>query len=181
MKILSAIFWICIIIYLVNKNKRNNYKTPQNNKIDYFNNIQYINTVKYVDLSKFHTNGYVMTNTELLFYKELKKVTDKLELLIFPQVGLERIINVYDGNFSDRNRIKARSIDYTIVNNKNCKIICCIELDDYSHNTQKAKETDEFKNELFKKVRIPLYRIKVNSNYNLEEIENKIKENLITQ
>lgn len=178
-KLLSLIFWICIIIYIINKRKnKNNYnKQPK----DCINNIQYINNVKYVDLSKYNTDTYVMTHTELLFYKELRKVTDKLQLLVFPQVRLERIINVYDDNYADRNRIKSRSIDYAIVNNENCKIVCCIELDDYSHNSQKAKEIDEFKNELFKKVKIPLYRIKVNSNYNLEELENKIRENLIIQ
>lgn len=199
-KLLAGLFWICLIIYIINKKKKNYYKyynkhknnhyniyedynLPQNNRLNSMNNVTYTNTnnIKYIDLSKYHTYAYVMTHTELLFYKELRKITDKLQLLIFPQVRLERIINVYDGNYADRNRIKSRSIDYAIVNNQNCKIICCIELDDYSHNSKKAKEIDEFKNELFRKVRIPLYRIKVNSFYNLEELENKIKENLITQ
>lgn len=175
MEFLSIIFWILVIIYIINrnKNKKYNYETTKIEKIEQINNI------KYFDLSKFKTNGYVMTQTELLFYKELKKVTDKLELIIFPQVNLERIINVYDNNYTDRNRIKSRSIDYTIVNNQNCKVVCCIELDDYTHNQKKVKEVDEFKNELFKKVKIPLYRIKVNNQYNLEELENKIKENLL--
>lgn len=179
-EILGIISWICAaIIYIkYRKDKKNN-----NKQIKESNEIQTIYTTKYkyIDLSKFQTNGYVMTKTELLFYKELRKVTDKLELIIFPQVQLERLINVYDDNFSDRNRIKSRSIDYTIVDSINCKVICCIELDDYTHNYDKVKETDEFKNSLFKKVKIPLYRIKVNSTYNLEELENKIKENLILQ
>lgn len=130
------------------------------------------------ELNKYVTNNYIMTQTELKFYRELKKVTDKLEVTIFPQVNLERIINVKDNNIKDRNRIKSRSIDFSIVNNKNCKIICCIELDDYTHNRNKTKIIDNFKNELFKKVNIPLYRIKVENNYNLEQIENIIKESL---
>lgn len=130
------------------------------------------------ELDKYVTNKYIMTQTELKFYRELKKVTDKLELTIFPQVNLERIINVKDNNSKDRNRIKSRSIDFSIVSNKNCKIICCIELDDYTHNRKKTIEIDNFKNELFKKVNIPLYRIKVENNYNLEQIENIIKESL---
>lgn len=35
-----------------------------------------------------------MTPTELKFYRELKKVTDKLELSIFPEVNMERIISI---------------------------------------------------------------------------------------
>lgn len=131
-----------------------------------------------IDLSKYQTNGYIMTQTELIFYRELKKVTDKLEATIFPQVDLERIIKVSDNNNKDRNRIKSRSVDFSIVNNKNCKIICCIELDDFSHNRENVKKADNFKNELFKKVKIPLHRIKVNNYYNLEELENIIKESI---
>ena len=131
-----------------------------------------------IDLSKYQANGYIMTQTELIFYRELKKVTDKLEVSIFPQVDLERIIKVSDNNNKDRNRIKSRSIDFSIVNNKNCKIVCCIELDDYTHNRENVKKADNFKNDLFKKVNIPLKRVKVNNYYNLEELENMIKESL---
>ena len=130
---------------------------------------------KKIDYSNYETNNYVMTQTELKFYRELKKVTDELDLNIFPQVNLERIINVKNNNKPDRNRIKSRSIDFTIVNNKNCRIVCCIELDDYTHNRENVKKLDNFKDELFKQVNIPLYRIKVNSTYNLEEIKEKLK------
>lgn len=126
---------------------------------------------KSIDLSKYTTKHYVMTQTELIFYRELKKVTDELEVTVFPQIDLERIIQVSDNNNIDRNRIKSRSIDFTIVNNKNCKIVSCIELDDHTHNTEKAKQADNFKNNLFQAVNIPLHRIKVNSNYNLEELK----------
>lgn len=131
------------------------------------------------DFSKYVTNNYIMTSTELKFYRELKKVTDKLELTIFSQVNMERIINVSNNNMSDRNKIKSRSIDFAIVNNKNCKIICCIELDDYTHNRAKVKKIDNFKNKVFEHVKIPLHRIQVNSFYNLEELENIIKRDLI--
>lgn len=136
------------------------------------------NLIKKEDLSKYVTNNYVMTPTELKFYRELKKVTDKLDLSIFPQVNMERIINVYNNNSRDRNRIKSRSIDFTIVNNKNCRIVCCIELDDYTHNRAKVIKADEFKNRIFEKVKIPLHRIKVNSYYNITELENLIVQDL---
>ena len=132
-------------------------------------------TTQELNLSKYTTKKYIMTQTELVFYRELKKITDELELTIFPQVDLERIIQVTDNNSADRNKIKSRSIDYTIVNNKNCKIVACIELDDKSHNTQKAQKADNFKNELFNKVNIPLHRIKVNTFYNLEELKENLK------
>lgn len=171
---------IIIIIFIVILNYILKYFN--HNNITYSNNT--VTTVqKPIDnsnyeISKYVSNSYIMTQTELKFYRELKKVTDKLELSIFPQVDLERIINVSDNNNIDRNRIKSRSIDFSIVNNKNCKIVCCVELDDYTHNREKVKKADEFKNLLFEQVKIPLYRVKVNKFYNTEELENMIKESL---
>ena len=161
---------ILVIVLLVYNNRKFIKKLLNKEKID--------QKQKEINLEKYKANGYIMTQTELIFYRELKKVTDKLELTIFTQIGLERIIDVIDHNTSDRNKIKSRSIDFAIVNNKNCKIVCCIELDDYTHNREKAKKIDNFKNELFKQVKIPLYRIKVNNYYNLNELENIIKESL---
>lgn len=158
--IITIIVLVAIILMIKNPN---NIQIKENNSIN---------------LSKFEAKQYVMTETELKFYRELKKIADKLEMSIFPQVDLERIVKVKDNNLSDRNRIKSRSIDYTIVSNKNCKIICCIELDDYSHNREYVKEKDKFKDDLFKQVNIPLHRIKVSNYYNLEKIEEKIKENV---
>lgn len=108
MPILILIILILLVVILLVNEKQ----PTENNKV----------TVANIDYSKYITKNYIMTPTELTFYKELKKVTDKLELSIFPQVDLERIIQVKDNNYKDRNRIKSRSIDYTIVNNKNCRI-----------------------------------------------------------
>ena len=164
--IITIIILVAIILIIKKPNSENTNQIKNNNTID---------------LSKFTTTNYVMTSKELKFYRELKKVTDNLELTIFPQVDLERFIKVKDNNTSDRNRIKSCSIDYTIVNNKNCQIICCIELDGSSHNTENAKRKDEFRNNLFKQVNIPLYRIKENDYYNLQEIKNIITKNEYSQ
>ena len=132
-------------------------------------------TQKNISYSEYYKKDYVMTPTELTFYRKLKEITDRLEQTIFPEVDLERIINVKSNNQANRNRIKSRSIDFTIVNNKNCKIICCIELDDYTHNRNDRKQRDEFINELFESVGLKLFRIKVGY-YNMEEIEKDIKQ-----
>lgn len=161
--IIIDIILVIIIFILIYYNKKGTINEKQEN---------------YINLDNYTTNNYVMTQTELIFYRELIKVTNKLDLSIFPQVNLERIINVKDNNNRDRNRIKSRSIDYCIVNNKNCKVICCIELDDYTHNREKSKINDEFKNKLFEKVKIPLHRIKVSNFYDLEQIEQIIKADL---
>ena len=129
---------------------------------------------KEIDFNKFYKKEYIMTQTELKFYRELKKITDELDLTIFPQVDLERIINVKNNENAYRNRIKSRSIDYTVVNNINCKIICCIELDDYTHNQYNRIKRDEFIDKLFKNVNIKLYRYNLKTD--IETIKNDIRE-----
>lgn len=162
---------ICLAIFLEIYGRKTNTHSKTNSNLS--NN----------HLSNYQTNNYLMTPTELSFYKQLKPITDNLQLSIFPQVNLERMITTVTPTPADRNRIKSRSIDFTIVNSKNCRIVCCIELDDYTHNREKSKQADEFKNSLFEYVKIPLYRIKVSSNYSeqLKELENQLATIILTK
>lgn len=130
------------------------------------------------DLSKYRKKTYIMTKNELFFYRVLKQATDELNLSIFPQVRLENIIEVIDKNNKDRNKIKSRSVDFTIVENEKCKIIACIELDDSTHERASIKEKDEIRNNLFEKVGIPLHRIKVQYNYNKDELKNILEQDI---
>ena len=132
------------------------------------------NNLKKINFSNYQRKFYVMTQAELQFYRKIKTITDNLELSIFPQIQLEKIIETKNNNNADRNRIKSRTIDFTIVNNKNCKIICCIELDDYTHNYKNRIKRDEFINELFIKTNLKLYRYDLNTDLNI--IEKNIKE-----
>lgn len=154
--IILIIFLVMINIILDKKSKNNNLDK----------NINYL---------MYYTNKKIMTETEKNFYIELKKITDNLNMSIFPQIDLERLIKVKDNNYSYRNRIKSRSIDFTIVNNNNYNVVCCIELDDKTHNKESRIKRDEFINELFKNVNINLIRVKV-GNYDFDMIKNKIKE-----
>lgn len=157
--ILAILFFICGIILKLSKNRE---KTTNNEN-------------KFI---KYEGKQYVMTETELKFYRFMKDEFKKqnINVEVFPEVDLERFIRVKDNNNSNRNRIKSRSIDFTIVSKSNCKIICCIELDDYTHNRSDRMQRDEFINQLFKAVDIKLFRIKVASKYNIDEIINTIKE-----
>ena len=118
---------------------------------------------------------YLLTPTELKFYKLLKTITDELNYTLFTQVALYEIVNCK--NFKNFNKIKSKSIDF-IITEKNCKIKLCIELDDKTHNTNKRIERDTFINDMFKELDIKLLRIPVQNFYNIEELEQKIKESI---
>ena len=113
----------------------------------------------YKKYKSFEKKEYLLTTSELKFYKILKKITDELNLNIFTQVGLYEIIRCND--YKDFNRIKSKTIDFVITNNQ-CKIIKCIELDDYTHNQIKRIE------------RIDLIRIPVQNYYKKEDLKKEI-------
>ena len=124
---------------------------------------------------KYIKKDYLLTKTELKFYKSLKQITDELNLVICPQVTLYQIVQ--NKNFKDFNKIQSKSIDFVIAE-PNLKIKLCIELDDYTHQKSKRIKRDEFINKLFTDLNIKLIRIQVQNFYNLEELKNKIKESL---
>lgn len=128
--------------------------------------------------TNYTTKKLIMTKTETQFYKLLKNAIEEnnLNMLIFPQINLENIIQAKNNDFAARNRIKSRSIDYTIVSKDTLQVICCIELDDYTHNTYKRIKRDSFINQIFKEVNIKLIRVTVNNTYNIEQIISQIKE-----
>lgn len=125
---------------------------------------------------KYLVKNNPMTETEKKFISYLKVFTDKYDLIILPQVQLQSIFKTIDKkDITNFNKIKSKSVDFAIVDNKyDYKMF--IELDDYTHNRQDRVKRDIFVNNLFKKYNLKLKRIKVENRYNLEELENIIKE-----
>ena len=124
---------------------------------------------------KYIKSEYLLTKNELKFYKILKQITNKLGYSLFCQVSLYQIVNSKD--YRDFNKIKSKSIDF-VLTQENCKILLCIELDDPTHEKKKRIERDNFINKLFEELEIKYLRIPVQNFYNIEELENKIKESL---
>ena len=110
----------------------------------------------------------LLTKTEYKFYLVLKKKCDEHNLLICPKVRLEDFILVPLDDFKEKQKyrgyIKSRHVDFLITDN-NLHILAGIELDDPTHDTDEAKIIDEFKNNLFATIGIPLFRIKTNTRY----------------
>lgn len=164
--VIALIFVIIVLVFerLINK-KQNNGETEKqeenNNIIDYS--------------TLYQKKEYILTQNELKFYKLLKYITDKNNLIIFTQVSLYEILKAK--NYSDFNRIKSKSIDF-VITDINSKIKICIELDDPTHIREDRQQRDKFINELFKQLGIKLLRVPVQSYYNMQEIEQKIKESL---
>ncbi len=108
----------------------------------------------------------LLTKTEYAFYKILKKKCDEHNLLICPKVRMEDFLTVTDKKnvMKYRGYIKSRHIDFMLCN-KDLHIIAGVELDDNSHKKEKAQAADHFKNQVFCKINIPLFRIKTSGKY----------------
>lgn len=157
---MTYILIIIIIILIIDKilNKRNDQNEPTEIKKTYKN--------------IYNRKKYLLTQQELKFYKLIKNITDKYNLILFSQVTLYEIVT--SKNIKDFNKIKSKTIDF-VITDINTQIKLCIELDDTTHIKENRQERDKFIEELFKELDIKLIRIPVQSYYNLKDIEEKIK------
>lgn len=133
---------------------------PEKNKSDKNLNSNTVNFNNY-------KSKKLLTKTEYKFFMEIKQICQDNLIMICPKVRLEDFIEVsVKGKEYNRyrNMIKSRHIDFLLTDN-NLNIIAAIELDDYTHNTNKAEKADNFKNELYNSIGLPLYRINLNEDY----------------
>ena len=113
-----------------------------------------------------YAKGHLLTKTEHTFFITLVREALKRRLLVCPKVRLEDIIYVTDKQNRNKYRgyIKSRHVDFVLLN-ATCETVAAIELDDPSHTTKKAAKADQFKNDLFFTVKIPLIRIYTGTDY----------------
>lgn len=122
---------------------------------------------------------YLLTKTEYSFYMKSRLALQEKNFYLYPKVRLEDFIEATgEGKekLSLRGRIKSRHIDFLVCDDK-LHIKAAIELDDKSHSNEKAQAADQFKNELFDSLKLPLVRIQVKQDYT-NDINNLL--NLLT-
>lgn len=157
--VVIVIVALCIIYFIQKKNKAN----PEES--DTTKDIQVCKAYPY-------KKKYLLTKTEYTFYNILKRKCDSKNMLICPKVRMEDFLQVTDteNKMKYRGYIKSRHIDFILCDNK-LNMIAGLELDDRSHQQEKAKEADQFKDAVFQKINTPLYRVAVGADYN-EELDN---------
>lgn len=108
----------------------------------------------------------LLTPTEFYFYRYLRAICEHFYMRVCPKVRMEDFIEVTTRKekMKYRGYIKSRHVDY-LITDRDFKIICAIELDDPSHNTKEAQKTDEMKNEIYKTIGLPLYRVRTSEDY----------------
>lgn len=96
-------------------------------------------------------NETILTERERSFYRILKPVADKLELQICPKVRLADIVSIKKGTRDWQkwfNKIRSKHIDFLLCD-YDMNIVLLVELDDSSHESERAKKNDALKNAIF--------------------------------
>lgn len=104
---------------------------------------------------------YLLTKNELYFYKELKKVADKLGLTVLAKIRMADLVEPKSSGkayYSEFAKIKAKHIDFALCKPDNLYIVLLIELDDSSHDTAKQVTRDSFVENVYNATGYKLYR-----------------------
>jgi hypothetical protein len=117
----------------------------------------------------------VFTKSEWDFYIKLKEYLKEKNVILLSKVRLADFVwfkeKLYWYEFGKNfGAIAQKHIDF-IITDYNWRILALIELDGYSHNYDKTKNNDIFKNELFESLKIPLIRYKSNFHYDFSNLE----------
>ncbi len=175
--ILSVIIIILLILILVKIEKnlivRKREREKQVYKSYNYQQVEEIESKRDYE-SKYIRKG-LLSKKELIFYKSLNVISEKLNLVVLSKVRLADLIKIQ--NYKDNSeyyrlfgRIKSKHIDFALASREDLEVKLIIELDDYTHNTKKAIESDKFKNEILQNTGYKLLRVR-----NSDELENKIQ------
>ncbi len=120
------------------------------------------------DIGKYYyIKKSLFTPAEYVFYQELQRQNNN-QYLIHCKVRLEDIVGVAKGvgtRYREmRNHIKSRHVDFVLVDQSG-DISIVVELDDRSHDTEKAQVGDKLKNQIFNYNKVRFYRVSVGINY----------------
>ncbi|MFW0871099.1 MAG: DUF2726 domain-containing protein [Patescibacteria group bacterium] len=116
-------------------------------------------------VSYYEARGKFFTKSEYIFFSELEK-QNKGKYYLFSKVRLEDIVQVkptldWQTKRVKRNSIRSRHIDFVLVDKSSGEVVKAIELDGYSHNGDKQKDSDNKKDRICEQAGIELIQVLV--------------------
>ena len=114
----------------------------------------------------------IMTHREEEAFRYLVRIFDQ-KFYVIPQVYLGSILNHeikgqnWQGAFQHINR---KSVDYVLLNKETLKVVCAVELDDRTHDSEKRQKRDAEVERILKGADIPLVRTRNLTNRNEREV-----------
>jgi len=134
------------------------------------------------ELLPYTKKRYFFSIAERRFYAALKQVADKNNWVIFPKVRLRDVFNIYSRRYSremfiNNSKIVQKHVDFLLCETNDFSPIVGIELDDSSHNTPNRIERDGFVDRVFDSADLPILRVRVLPDYDLDVLERGLLKN----
>jgi len=95
---------------------------------------------------KHKKSSHIATRNEIRFYEALLEVLPR-EYVVHSQVSLMALVQPVD--YKDNSKTWAKRMDF-VITDRTTRVLAVIELDDKSHNSEKAKKRDLYKNNALK-------------------------------
>ncbi len=118
----------------------------------------------------------LLTKSELQFYGVLLRVMDD-DMALFAMVRIADLVRVQKGTKKYRswlNRILSKHVDFVVCDRETLTPLMAIELDDRSHERPERQARDKLVNQVFESSGLPLVRFKVEKEYSLDAVRQRI-------
>jgi hypothetical protein len=115
---------------------------------------------------------YLLSKAEFSFYRVLCQACAG-SFVVCPKVRLGDLLYVKKG--ADKpmgwiNKINRNHIDFVLCNPQTMQVVAAVELDDSSHDSEKARQRDEVKNKACASAGLPLFRFRAQRSYDPSKI-----------
>ena len=120
---------------------------------------------------------YLLTKAEVAFFNVIHPIVDK-HMHLFAMVRLADLVYIARGTEKRRsfqNKVNQKHVDFVLCKRGDLKPILVIELDDSSHQRPDRQERDIFLEDVLKQANLPLLRVPVRANYDVEELKQQMK------
>lgn len=127
----------------------------------------------------YESKKYLMTKSEMHFYKTLLEAASTKKLIVMSKVRLWDLIYVSKGvenQKSFENKISSKHIDFVLCNPETSQPVLAVELDDSSHQRKDRQLSDDFKNNALASAKLPLLRVPVQKDYDFTLILKQIEQ-----
>jgi hypothetical protein len=117
---------------------------------------------------------YLLTKAEQSFDRALRSAVEN-RARICPKVRIADILKPNPHSMGAFLSISQKHFDWVLVNSETAAIICAIELDDRSHQSEKTKKRDGFVEGACTSADLTLVRFPARMTYSIEEVRKTIE------
>ena len=121
------------------------------------------------DKLPYRLNHKFLTRAEASFFRVLQLALPE-GVLLCPKVNLQDLFWSPPNDYTARNRIDRKHVDFVLADAETLRPVCGIELDDSSHQRPDRQERDRFVESVFATAGLPLVRVPVSADYDPVEL-----------